>query len=75
MDNLDYVSLKRLNDIVDSLNLQQEKCPEHEIKISFEFIVGSLFPESWQNLKNLVAAQYIKGYMDGRQGLEGVSET
>lgn len=35
-------------------------------EISFEFIIASLFPTSWNNIQNALNAQYTKGYIQGR---------
>lgn len=35
------------------------------IMLSFEFIVGSLFPSSLESLKEIMTRQYIEGYNAG----------
>jgi hypothetical protein len=36
-----------------------------EIMLPFEFIIGSLFPNSYNNIKDAMAQQYIEGYQAG----------
>ena len=35
------------------------------IMLPFEFIIGSLFPNSYNNIKDAMAQQYIEGYRAG----------
>ena len=35
------------------------------IMLPFEFIIGSLFPESYNQMKALITSQYIEGYNAG----------
>lgn len=37
-----------------------------EAEVSFEFIIASLFPTSWQNIQADLNQQYTKGYIRGR---------
>ena len=39
-------------------------------EISFEFIIASLFPTSWENIQNDLNRQYTKGYIQGRADKE-----
>lgn len=36
-----------------------------EIMLPFEFIIGSLFPTSYNAIKDLMTQQYIEGYKEG----------
>lgn len=56
------VSYKKLKKIVDILEKRNTK-PED--KISFEFIVGSLFPNVLTNVKAELRHQHAKGYAEG----------
>ena len=42
---------------------------KHIKEVSFEFIVGSLFPDAFKNIKEEMRFQYTKGYADGQQEL------
>ena len=39
---------------------------EENTEISFEFIIASLFPTSWQHIQADLSRQYTKGYIQGR---------
>lgn len=43
---------------------------EINTEISFEFIIASLFPTSWENIQNDLNRQYTKGYIQGRADKE-----
>lgn len=37
-----------------------------ETEITFEFIIASLFPTSWNNIQKALSHQYTQGYIQGR---------
>ena len=39
---------------------------EEDAEVSFEFIIASLFPTSWQNIQGELNHQYTCGYIQGR---------
>lgn len=39
---------------------------KEEVEISFEFIIASLFPTSWNNIQKALSHQYTQGYIRGR---------
>ena len=43
---------------------------EENTEISFEFIIASLFPTSWENIQNALKHQYTQGYIQGRKDKE-----
>ena len=45
-------------------DFREDTSSEH-VMLPFEFIVGSLFPDSYSSLKDLMALEYIKGYQAG----------
>ena len=49
----------------------------HIKQISFEFLVGSCFPQAYENIKEELRLQYTKGYTDGLKEKEkgGSDET
>lgn len=63
MDEL-TVSVDRLEKI-----LQKSKEVGAE-EVSFSFIIGSLFPEAYYNIKNLLIAERIAGYNDAKKEFE-----
>lgn len=60
MDEL-TVSVDRLEKI-----LQKSKEVGAE-EVSFSFIIGSLFPEAYYNIKDLLIAERIAGYNDAKK--------
>ncbi len=39
-------------------------------EVSFEFIIASLFPTSWENIQNALKHQHTLGYLQGRKDKE-----
>ena len=46
-------------------NTQQDN-----VEISFEFIIASLFPTSWNNIQSALSQQYTLGYIQGQKDAE-----
>ena len=42
-----------------------EEIKNEEIMLPFEFIIGSLFPSSYNAVKDVMTQQYIEGYNKG----------
>lgn len=42
-----------------------EEIKNEEIMLPFEFIIGSLFPSSYDAIKDVMTQQYIEGYNKG----------
>lgn len=42
-----------------------EDISDEEILLPFEFIIGSLFPASYKDIKDTLTYQYIEGYNKG----------
>ena len=49
-----------------------EEIKNEEIMLPFEFIIGSLFPSSYDAIKDVMTQQYIEGYNKGYE--EGKNE-
>ncbi len=60
MDEL-TVSIKRINKILQKL--KEEKIEN----VSFSFLIGSLFPEAYENIKNSLLQERIKGYQEAKE--------
>lgn len=60
MDEL-TVSIKRINKILQKL--KEEKVEN----VSFSFLIGSLFPEAYENIKNSLLQERIKGYQEAKE--------
>lgn len=43
---------------------------EEEAEVSFEFVIASLFPTSWNNIQAELNRQYTLGYLQGRREKE-----
>lgn len=43
---------------------------EENVEVSFEFIIASLFPTSWQNIQEALNQQYTQGYIQGYKDAE-----
>lgn len=43
---------------------------EKDAEISFEFIIASLFPTSWNNIQSALSYQYTQGYIQGQKDAE-----
>lgn len=56
----------RLSDLEKLVAKVKQVTGQEDIEISFEFIIASLFPTSWQNIQNDLNRQYTKGYIQGR---------
>jgi len=58
---IDYKKFKKIAQVI----------KEHKMKeISFEFLVGSCFPNVLENIKEEMRIQYTKGYTDGLKSKE-----
>lgn len=67
-DCLGRVPLKKLKAAIESL---EKHCPDgKEISVSFEFLIGSFFPEVLDNIKDKIRTSYTKGYIDATNELE-----
>lgn len=38
----------------------------NDTEVTFEFIIASLFPTSWNNIQKALSHQYTQGYIQGR---------
>lgn len=72
-NRVDQVTFATLKKIVEKLNEAFKDTDPSEVIIPFEFIIGSLFPHSYENIKNTLTQQYIEGYNQGKK--ENKNET
>ena len=56
------VSLQTLENMVKRLQKDFDGAPSEQILIPFEFVIGSLFPNAYNNIKDAMSQQYIEGY-------------
>lgn len=73
-NDIDYVSLARLERMVESLSKHPYLEDKEEIQVSFEYIVGSLFPDILDNIKDEITKSYIQGYNDGIKNKENENQ-
>lgn len=63
---IDSTNLALLNRLIKILNKQYEDIEDlSTIEISFEFIIGSLFPDSWNRILETINEAYTKGFIAG----------
>lgn len=59
MDELDFISIKKIEEII-------KKAKQNNVKeVPMSFVV-SLFPNAYENLKANMAKEYIRGFKDGK---------
>lgn len=62
---LGTVPLKKVKAAIKSL---ESKCPEEkELSISFEYLIGSFFPQVLDNIHTLIKDSYIEGFNEGKK--------
>ena len=66
-ENLDKVKLSKIKKCVTSIEEHFKETPERleDIDITFEYIIGSFFPEVLSNIRTEMSRQYIEGFKDG----------
>ena len=62
-----------LSDLENLVARIKKNTDDKNVEVSFEFIIASLFPTSWNNIQSALADQYIRGYKDGHK--DGAEET
>ena len=63
---IDSTNLEMLNRLIKILNKQYESIEDlSTIEISFEFIIGSLFPDSWNRILEIINDAYTKVFIEG----------
>ena len=69
MDNfaLGTVKLTRLEAAIEQIKKHYENEPERieDIEVSFEYIIGSFFPQVLDNIIYTIKEQYTLGYING----------
>ena len=61
-----WTTLASLDKIVKKVRTDfSEEIKNEEIMLPFEFIIGSLFPSSYDAIKDAMTQQYIEGYNKG----------
>lgn len=63
MNKMDIVKLSRLKKIVECLEAFYKD--EKDADVSFEFLIGSCFPNCYDNVQKEIRRQYTLGYLEG----------
>ena len=66
--NMDTVSLSRVKKLVEQLERQKtqlELSEEDDLEVAFEYIIGSFFPDVWNNIQQALKDEHTKGYIEG----------
>ena len=70
-DHLDTVKFSKLKKVINSLEEHPiTKDRLEDLEVSFEFIIGSLFPDILENIKDKITNSYIEGYLAAKQEME-----
>lgn len=59
-----------LSDIEKLIERIKKNTEQDNVEVSFEFIIASLFPTSWNNIQNALSNQYTQGYIQGQKDME-----
>jgi hypothetical protein len=74
---LPNIKLSRIKHIIESVekHFQEEPDRIEDIELSFEFIIGSLYPDVYKNIMDTLNSEhtrgYIQGYKDAKAEMEG----
>ena len=72
MDNLPTIPLSQVKKLIEKIETTQSE----ETRLSFEFVIGSLFPTIYNNIMDSIKDAYTQGFIDGtNQGKEKVDES
>lgn len=61
-------AIKQVEDNAKKNNMTAKEI--EEIPITFDYLIGSFFPEIVKNVHNEANKQYTKGYIEGRKSME-----
>lgn len=70
--NLDTIKLSTLEKTI--RRIKKEIAPKKDCDISFEFIIGSFFPDIMNNIKNEFTRNYLEGYKAAKEEKENESK-
>ena len=67
-EKLDVVSYQKFKKCLEILERDLKGSPKvlENLDISFEYIMASLFPNIFNNIKDAMAQEYIRGFNDGK---------
>lgn len=64
--------LSQIKKIVNKIEAfcEEQNVEEDTMLVPFEYVIGSLFPNSYSAMKEMMLNQYREGFNDGREGIE-----
>lgn len=62
---LDKVPLSKIETAIDSIRKYYPDKNSDDIDITFEFLIGSFYPNILDNIKKALTENYINGYNEG----------
>lgn len=67
MEKLDTVKLCRIKSAVASIEKHFQDEPERleDVEVSFEYIIGSFFPNIWNKIQDTLKEEHTKGFIEG----------
>ena len=48
-------------------SLERTMGPRVDMELSFEYIIGSLFPNAWDNIQTALNDAHFQGFLQGRE--------
>lgn len=70
-ENLDSVKLGYLKKMIKTIEKAYKTKDKDEIKLSFEFLIGSLYPHVYHNIQDAIKREHTLGYIEGIAEREG----
>ena len=67
MEKLDTVKLCRIKSAVASIEKHFQDEPEclEDVEVSFEYVIGSFFPNIWNKIQDTLKEEHTKGFIEG----------
>lgn len=67
MEKLDTVKLCRIKSAVASIEKHFQDEPERleDVEVSFEYVIGSFFPNIWNKIQDTLKEEHTKGFIEG----------
>ena len=70
LEELDKVPLSRLISAIESIKKHYPDKNDNDINISFEYLIGSFFPNILENIKAALNEAHTSGYIEGMQSVK-----
>ncbi len=65
LEKLDQVSLSKIEAAIGSIKKHYPDKNSDDINVTFEFLIGSFYPNILNNIKKALTESYINGYNEG----------